>query len=33
MALQDKLMDAYPQLEESPPTFDEGEAPQMKMQY
>lgn len=25
MALQDKLMDAYPQLEESRPTFDEGE--------
>ncbi len=24
MALQDKILDAYPQLEENPPTFDEG---------
>lgn len=31
MALLDKLMDAYPQLGESLPTFDEGEAPQMNM--
>lgn len=31
MALLDKLMDAYPQLGESIPTFDEGEAPQMNM--
>ncbi len=31
MALQDKLMDAYPQLEDNPPSFDDSEAPQMNM--
>ena len=31
MFLMEKLQDAYPHLKESPPSFDDGEAPQLNM--